>query len=323
MKNIESKYTDETYFNGIKYFLKDFQLNYRAIIPFYVLFDPDLSSNEIRFYGLIEQMESSLPDVYITDRAIAYILNVSHKSKIVPRMFKKLKQKNYISREEREVKIGKRKYFLLCWNTVKGGIVLSKATTNTGVPEVHHQVENNTPGVPQVPRGVVPQVHRGVVPEVQPCKALEVKALKNNVCVGNPENTEPTKHTHTEASLKQKLTTNPECLDLFNLKFIDYKITIEELADNCIGHYESKNKKPNANQFLTWITKERQDNYNKKDIQLKQKQKPKHGLTGKQAEMGSSYNHALRLGVEATYFKDDATREQAKEYYEIMLKAQS
>lgn len=146
-----------------------------------------------------------------------------------------------------------------------------------------------------------------------------------HVCVGNPENpenTEPTKHTHTEESLKQKLTTNPECLDLFNSKFIDYKITIEELADNCICHYESKSKNPTANQFLTWITKERQDNYNKKDIQLKQKQKPNHGLTGKQAEMGSSYNHALRLGVEATYFKDDATREQAKEYYEIMLKAQ-
>lgn len=142
-----------------------------------------------------------------------------------------------------------------------------------------------------------------------------------HVCVENPENpenTEPTKHTHTEESLKQKLTTNPECLDLFNSKFIDYKITIEELADNCIGHYESKNKKPTVNQFLTWITKEREDNYNKKEIQLKQKHQDKHGLTEDEIDIAGRFKHAINMKKVDEWFGDPVKYKRGKELCEIV-----
>ena len=81
--------------NVKQYTIEEYKLNYRACIPFYILLDKDLSLNEIRLYGLIEQLESSSKDVFISDRKFAEILGISHESNRVQAMKRKLIKKNY------------------------------------------------------------------------------------------------------------------------------------------------------------------------------------------------------------------------------------
>jgi hypothetical protein len=303
MKDIKSKFTDETYFNGIKYYLQDFKLNYRAVIPFYILLDPSLSANELRFYGIIEQMESSLIDVFLTDRAIAYILGINHESKIVQRMFRKLKDKNYLKREEREVTIGKRKSWLKCWNTVKGGIVLNDKNS---VPDVHHEEDNYTAGVPDVHGGGVPDVHRGGVRQVHPCKALELKSQDINVCVANPTPTNPS--THTQLTL---LTSNPECQEIFNFRFSGHDVSIDELADACIKYYVPT--MVSVLTFKTWIRREKIENHPKKG-----KVKPicLQTFTDDELDEAGRYRQAKKDGFIETWYPKIEKREQARLIFE-------
>ena len=71
------------------YNIEDYKLNYRACIPFYILLDRDLSANEIKLYGLIEQLESCTGNVFFNKRTLAHILNVSHESGMIKKMTKK------------------------------------------------------------------------------------------------------------------------------------------------------------------------------------------------------------------------------------------
>ena len=173
----ESRNTEISYFNEICYRVADYKLNYRACIPLYVLLDPTLSANEIRLYGLIEQMETTLKDVYITDRTLAYILGVKFESKMIQKMSRKLKSKSYIKREEKEVYLNKRIQFLKCWSTVKpGNILISESSgelSTEGVPPVPPENKNNTGGVPVVPTPCVPEVHPPRVPEVHTLNTQE------------------------------------------------------------------------------------------------------------------------------------------------------
>jgi hypothetical protein len=169
--------TDISYFNGIEYRLAQFKLNYRAMIPYYVLLDLSLSANELRLYGIIEQIEASCNDVFITDRTLAYMLNIKHESKMIQRMARKLKSKNYIKREEKEVTINKKTSWLICWSIVKPGNIL---INDNSVPVVHPMEENSTPHVPVVHPPRVPVVHPPRVPVVHPCNTLDSNALKSN-----------------------------------------------------------------------------------------------------------------------------------------------
>ena len=86
-------------------------------------------------------------------------------------------------------------------------------------------------------------------------------------------------HTHTHDSLKENLTSNPRCLELFDKKFNDREVTIEMLACNIIDHYQLK--PPSINQFYVWINKELIDNYPKRVTQV--------------ASSGLSYEERQRL----------------------------
>lgn len=139
-----------------QYTIEGYKLNYRACIPLYVLLDKNLSGNEVKLYGLIEQMESSCKDVFISDRKFAEILGISFESGKIQTMKRKLIKKNYIKRELRLVKIGKRTAEMHCWSTVKGTV----AEYNTApVPEGLGEYKINTAPVPE---GLTPPVPQGL-----------------------------------------------------------------------------------------------------------------------------------------------------------------
>lgn len=130
----------------------------RACIPFHILFDKDLSKNELIIYGMIEHMESDGKSVFFNNRTIAEKLGVSHESRIVGKMISKLKDKGYITREQREVifrdKKGiETKVLRWCMNTIKSQVII---------------VEDDQGGVSEVPPPLVPQVPPPLVPEVPP-----------------------------------------------------------------------------------------------------------------------------------------------------------
>jgi len=102
---------------------KQRELNYRALIPFYILWDTDLNSNDLRFYGQIEQMESNPnPNVKasFSYNWIADALGINRRNAI--KIANKLKKKGYITR----TKINDKDY---SWNTVKVGVIVSPSDT--------------------------------------------------------------------------------------------------------------------------------------------------------------------------------------------------
>lgn len=118
--------------NGQNVNINQRELGYRAVIPFYILWDTDLNGNDLRFYGQIEQMESN-PNPNINAsfsyQWIADALNINRRNAI--NIANKLKKKGYITR----TKINDKDYQ---WNTVKKGVLVSSSDT----PIVSH---NDTP----------------------------------------------------------------------------------------------------------------------------------------------------------------------------------
>lgn len=99
-------------------------LGYRAVIPFYILWDTDLNGNDLRFYGQIEQMESNpSPNVNasFSYQWIADMLGINRRNAI--NIANKLKKKGYITR----TKINQKEYL---WNTVKKGVLVSPSDTS-------------------------------------------------------------------------------------------------------------------------------------------------------------------------------------------------
>lgn len=108
------------------------ELGYRAVIPFYILWDTDLNGNDLRFYGQIEQMESNPSpnaNASFSYQWIANALGINRRNAI--NIANKLKKKGYITR----TKINQKEYL---WNTVKKGVLVSSSDT----PLVSH---NDTP----------------------------------------------------------------------------------------------------------------------------------------------------------------------------------
>jgi hypothetical protein len=118
--------------SGQKSNINQRELGYRAVIPFYILWDTDLNGNDLRFYGQIEQFESNPnPDVNATFsyQWIADMLGINRRNAI--NIANKLKKKGYITR----TKINGKDYL---WNTVKKRVLVSSGDT----PLVSH---NDTP----------------------------------------------------------------------------------------------------------------------------------------------------------------------------------
>ena len=119
---------------------------YRAVIPFYILYDLDLNANHIRLYGQIEQMESN-PDPKVNATfSYAWIgkeLGINRRNAM--KTAKVLMEKGYIEHTE----IGTGKYI---WNTKKKPIIIQDNDENW--------CRSETPGgVAQRHQGGVAQRH--------------------------------------------------------------------------------------------------------------------------------------------------------------------
>ena len=165
------------------YNIEAFKLNYRACIPLYVLLDKRLSGNEKVLYGLIEQMESSMSDVFINDRSLCKIIGVSFESRILGKMQKKLKDFGYIKREEREVTLNGKNFMAHCWNIVNSGVFVSQ-----------HMSKDITPPVPQVPTPPVPEVPTPPVPQVPTYNTHDLNTLDLKI----EDAQKPQKHENTK-----------------------------------------------------------------------------------------------------------------------------
>ncbi len=97
-----------------------------------------------------------------------------------------------------------------------------------------------------------------ITPPSDPTITLYDSKISNSNCDVLKENEKPNSSTHIK-----ELTSNPTTQQLFNAKFQDRKVTIEELAQGCLAYY-----KPNIvsqGLFNRWIMKEHVDNYPKKN----------------------------------------------------------
>ena len=73
---------------------------YRGLLPFQILLDLSLCANAIRFYGVIEQLESRPggKEVYFTNAYIAGILGITIRQ--TQKIGAQLREKGYITREQ-------------------------------------------------------------------------------------------------------------------------------------------------------------------------------------------------------------------------------
>ena len=247
------------------YNIEDYKLNYRACIPFYILLDRDLSANEIKLYGLIEQLESCTGNVFFNKRTLAHILNVSHESGMIKKMTKKLKEKGYIQKEFREIILNGKKVEKLCWNTVKSGFINDEEedlNVTKGVAEIP------TSRVAEIPTSRVAEVPTSRVAQLPPYNTHNNKT-HNNMCVESKDK----KNTPTQNEIITK-----EHQEIFDSKFENRNVKIEDLFEDCLNHYIELKKDITRFRFTKWLNIEEPSNFplkqsNKKETDAERKQR--------------------------------------------------
>lgn len=132
--------------------------SYRAVIPFYILYDLDLNANHLRLYGQIEQFESNPNPKVQATFSYAWLANeLGMNKRNAMRVAKVLIDKGYI--EHRQISEGR-----YIWNTKKAQVV---------VDEIDH------PGCHSETGGSVTERHGGSVTERHP-KIPKDKYPKDN-----------------------------------------------------------------------------------------------------------------------------------------------
>lgn len=133
------------------------ELHYNSLIPNFIMYDLSLHAHHLRFYSLIEQMESN-PNPRVTARFsyawVAEVLGVKRRRAI--EIGKDLKDKGYIKHEQ--IESG-----MWLWSTFKKEVI---------------QQSNDVTSVPADHRGGGPGVHPPGGPGVHP-KYQEIKYDKN------------------------------------------------------------------------------------------------------------------------------------------------
>ena len=209
------------------------ETSYRAVIPFYILFDLDLNDNHYRLYGQIEQMESN-PDPKVNPTFsydwLSYVLGIDRSNVI--RTANVLKKKGYIER----VHIKKNEYL---WKTMRKGLV-EKMTINSGVA---------TSATPLIQSGVAPTATSGV--------ALGATQISQNLISQNIsvyEDKQPTSimdsyqetknqfitekaFTQKVEELKQDCMRDIKCQEEFNNHLGAYDVEFIDVLDSCVEYY--------------------------------------------------------------------------------------
>lgn len=204
----------------------------RACIPFYILFDKDLSKNELIIYGLIEHMESNGKNVFFNNRTIAEKLGVSHESRIVGKMLANLKKKQYICREHKEITFrdkqgNEKKVTRWCLSTVKAVVISNESDDENMVPEIP-------------PLKVVPEIPQNMVPEVPP--------------YNTPDLITPLTTTTQSSSVFNK-EIDQELIDLRTQHIPNDERTVSQFLKQCKWHVDSGSKDHTFNQRLGGLKK--------------------------------------------------------------------
>lgn len=114
---------------------------YRALIPFHILFDKTLTANQLKIYGLIEQMESNpRAKPYFSFKWLAHLLGINERN--AKRNCQVLVNKNYIE----HVQIKNNRWV---WRTVKEPIEVEQepSRSNTDQKNAQGVSREDTPGV--------------------------------------------------------------------------------------------------------------------------------------------------------------------------------
>jgi hypothetical protein len=268
----------------------------RACIPFHILFDKDLSKNELIIYGLIENMESDNLPVFFNNRTIAERLGVSHESRIVGKMLGNLKDKGYITRAEREVtfklKNGTvKKEIRLCFNTVK----------NSVVSQSDDDEKKDSGMVPEIPPPMVPEIPPPMVPEIPTYRSPDLTDPLNCSVDTQPidfsdyKSLESNPDAHKKELIENKALSDEKNQALFKRKFEGRDVSIEDLFHGCQEHYEQKNQWVGSQRFYKWINNENPENYPKiGSHEAIKKNSPKDLLSNEDKVLLDEYRHWVK-----------------------------
>ncbi len=62
---------------------------------------------------------------------------------------------------------------------------------------------------------------------------------------------------------------NMDARDFFNAKFQNYEVTYEQIFDDCKNHYDEKNQWTTVKKWMSWLEREKIDNYSKNSDKIK------------------------------------------------------
>lgn len=245
---------------------------YRAVLPFYILYDLDLNANHFRLYGQIEQMESN-PDPSVS-AGFSYTwfskqLGIDRSNAI--RTANVLKKKGYI--EHLEISSGK-----WIWRIVRKPIIhQSEVLTLTEAAEAKSVLSPVAPSA--TPSGAQCDPPSGAqcdlkIPEINiNSLSLENFPLEQNLYT---ESEQQKKACH----FRKECLINQKCLDKYEElpSLVRKDKSFEEVLDECVSYYgtQSKPQLVSPQRLLTWINRE--INYHKKTALVKEtsSKKPKY-----------------------------------------------
>lgn len=102
------------------------------------------------------------------------------------------------------------------------------------------------------------------IKEIKLCGETSFQHTKVSEKIEN-QNPEPqTPKTLKKITIEKTTLADEEIKNLFEEKFRDYTITLQQLFDNCQQHYEQKSLWATKEKFTRWIKNERIENYEKK-----------------------------------------------------------
>lgn len=252
------------------------ELNYRTCIPYYILFDLDLTSNHLRFYGIIEQMESN-PNPKVNPEFsyawIANILGIEKRQAIY--IGKLLKEKKYVVHTQSSS--GK-----WLWSTFKTKLIQEENEQNDDMlNELASAVGVHPPSaVPLHPPravGVHPKYHKDKYPKeintttsssefFEDYKKAELSALENL-------SVETDKH-ELKQKFKAEALEDEKCIAMFKKRFANTDVTLERLYEDCCDYWSQKGQMVFKARFLGHLSKCPVSNYPEKES-IESEKRPK------------------------------------------------
>jgi hypothetical protein len=253
------------------------ELNYRSCIPYFILFDRELSANHLRFYGIVEQMESNPnPKVNPTFsyQWIADILGVNRRNAM--KIASDMKEKGYMF----HIQMNNYKWI---WTTRKG-------VNLDDDPDMSNELTGVVQGHPPVSQGDTPPVsHRDTHKYYKDNKYIKDINTTTTEISSSSEFFEDYKKAELSGlstlaeegdkeKLKQKFKIealqDDKCIAMFKKRFANTDVTVERLYEDCCDYWSQKGQMVFKSRFLGHLTKCPVSNYPEKES-LESEKRPK------------------------------------------------